>query len=412
MYEVKPKFTDRLMHAWNAFNARNVREPEYAYSNKPDRVVLSGTNKKSVMAMLYNRIANDVAALDFRHILIDPKNGRYKEDVEDALNDRLTFEANIDQSARMFIKDVVMSLCDEGCVAIIPTETDINPETGTYDILSWRCGQIVTWYPDSVKVRAYDERVGYQRDVIVRKRDCAIIENPFYAIMNEPNSAVQRLIRKQALADKVDEANSSGKLDLIIQLPYTVRSEARLEQAKARLKNITDQLAGSQYGIAYVDATEHITQLNRAVENTLNDQVEVLLDQVYAQLGFSKEVFDNTAEEQQIINYYNTTVEPFAAAIVDGVYRAFISKNARTRGHRVKTFRDPFKLVPAEKIADIADRLTRNEIATSNEMRSIMGWKPVTDDPRADQLINKNLRGVDDGFAGQPQGQQPKGVQK
>ena len=386
-------FGARLKHAWNAF--RN-RDPTYDYRNlgssytyRPDRPRLTRGTERSIVTSVYNRIALDVAAVNIQHCRLD-ENNRFIETIDSKLNQCLNLEANIDQTGRAFIHDVVMSLLDEGCVAIVPVETTLNPKKGSYDIWSMRTGKILEWYPAHVKVRLYNDQTGEKEDLVFSKRFVAIIENPLYSIINEPNSTMQRLIRKLSLLDITDEQTASGKLDLIIQLPYLIKSEARRKQAEDRRKDIEMQLASSKYGIAYTDGTEHITQLNRSVENNLMKQVEYLTQLLYSQLGITQAVMDGTADEKTMLNYNNRTVEPFVAAIADAMKRTFLTKTAREQRQTIAYFRDPFRLVPVNEIAEIADKFTRNEILTSNEIRQIIGFKP-SDDPKADKLINSNL---------------------
>ena len=389
-------FMDRLQHAWNAFN--NNRDPtsrwqEYgqSYYTRPDRVVFSRGNERTIVTSIYNRIAMDVADISIRHVRFD-ENGRIKEFMKSGLDYCLTTEANLDQTGRAFIQDVVMSMLDEGCVAIVPVDTDLNPEvTGSFDILSMRTGKITEWYPSKVKVQLYNDRTGKKQEVTLDKSAVAIIENPLYAVINERNSTMQRLIRKLAILDSVDEQSGSGKLDLIIQLPYVIKSEARRQQAETRRKDIEMQLAGSKYGIAYTDGTERITQLNRPVENNLLKQIEYLTSTLHGQLGFHESILDGTADEKTMLNYNNRTVGPIVAAIVDEMKRKFLTKTARSQLQTITYFRDPFKLVPVESIAEIADKFTRNEILTSNEVRQIIGMLPSSD-PKADKLVNSNLR--------------------
>ena len=332
----------------------------------------------------------DTAAIGFKHIRLD-KNNRFKEIILSGLNNCLSIEANIDQTGRSFIQDAVISMLDEGCVAIVPTETTFNPTvTGSFDINSMRTGKIIEWFPKHVKVRVYNENTGRKEDIILPKTTVAIIENPFYAVMNESNSTLQRLIRKLVLLDDIDEQSGAGKLDLIIQLPYTIKSEARREQAEKRRKDIEMQLAGSKYGIAYIDGTENVTQLNRSLENNLMKQIEYLTNLLFSQLGLTQSIMDGTADEKTMLNYYDRTIEPILSAISDEMIRKFLTKTARSQGQSIKFFRDPFKLVPVSEIAEIADKFTRNEIATSNEIRQVIGWTP-SDDPNADVLRNKNL---------------------
>lgn len=389
---------DSLFHGWNAFGNRdptNSADLANGYSYRPDRVRLSRGNEKSIITSIYNRIALDVAAVDIVHCRVDDNN-RYEAEVESKLNRCLKVEANLDQTARAFRQDLVMSLFDEGCVAIVPVDTNVNPKTGAFDVASMRSGKIVEWYPKMVKLRVYNEEKGIKEDIILPKTAVGIIENPLYAIMNEPNSTLQRLIRKLALLDLTDERNSSGKLDLIIQLPYLVKSEGRKNAAEIRRKEIEKQLTNSKYGIAYTDGTEHITQLNRPAENNLLAQVQTLTESLYAQLGITQAVMDGTADEQAMLNYYNRTVEPIVSAIVEEMRRKFLTKTARTQGQSILSFRDPFKLVPINNIADIADKFTRNEILSSNELRQIIGVKP-SDDPKADELVNSNISQPNEG---------------
>jgi hypothetical protein len=346
--------------------------------------------EKTIVTSLYNRIAIDVSAIPIQHVRLD-QNGRYIETIKSGLNDALTLSANADQTGRAFIQDVVMSMFDEGCVAIVPVDTTINPSvSSSYDIQTMRAGEILEWYPAHVRVRLYDERTGVKKDVTVPKEFVAIVENPLYAVMNEPNSTLKRLITKLQLLDAIDQQSGSGKLDLIIQLPYVIKTTARREQAEQRRKDIEDQLAGSKYGIAYTDGTEKVTQLNRPAENNLMAQIEYLTAMLYSQLGLTESIFDGTADEKVMLNYYNRTVEPILSAIADEMKRKFLTKTARTQNQSIAFFRDPFKLVPVQNMADIADKFTRNEILSSNEFRSVIGFK-AADDPRADQLVNKNI---------------------
>lgn len=387
--------TDRMKHAFNAFMNRDPTayyngNLGSSYSIRPDRPRLSRGNERSIITAIFNRIAMDVAAIDIMHCKLD-ENNRFVEKIDSGLNNCLNLEANIDQSGRAFIQDAVMSMLDEGVVALVPVDTDRNPAiTDSYDILTMRTGKILEWYPAHVKVRLYNDRTGEKEDLMLAKRDVAIIENPLFAIVNEPNSTMQRLMRKLSLLDVTDEQTASGKLDLIIQLPYVVKSEARREQANQRRKDIEQQLAEGKYGIAYTDGTEKITQLNRSVENNLMKQVEYLTNMVYSQIGITQSVLDGTADEKTMLNYNNRTVEPIVSAIVDELKRKFLTKTARTQLQSISFFRDPFKLVPVNDIAEIADKFTRNEIMTSNEIRQIVGMKP-SNDPKADQLINSNI---------------------
>ena len=387
--------SSRLKHAWNAFV--NNRDPTASYrdigpgySYRPDRPRLTRGNERSIITSVYNRIALDVAAIDIRHVKLD-EDDRFSEIIDSGLNNCLALDANIDQTGRAFIQDAVMSMLDEGCVALVPIETTFNPQqTGSFDIVTIRTGKILDWYPKHVRVSVYNERSGKREEIVLPKDTIAIIENPLYAVMNEPNSTMQRLIRKLNLLDAIDEQSGSGKLDLIIQLPYVVKTEARRQQAEARRKDIEMQLAGSKYGIAYTDGTEKITQLNRSVDNNLMKQIEYLTSMLYSQLGITQAVLEGTADEKTMLNYYSRTIEPIIAAIVDEMKRKFLTKTARTRRQSIVFFRDPFKLVPVDNIAEIADKFTRNEIMTSNEIRQKIGMKP-SKDPKADKLINSNL---------------------
>ena len=385
---------DRFKRAVNVF----AREPTWGdyydtgpgYSYRPDRVRFSRGNERSIVTSVYNRIALDASAINIRHVILDDE-GRYKQNAEDGLHNCLTLEANKDQTGRAFLQDVVMSLMDEGCVAIIPIDTTDDPaNTDSYGILTMRTGKILEWYPNHVLVRAYNDRTGRQEDIKLLKSTIAIIENPFFTVMNEPSSTMQRLIHKLNLLDSIDEQSGSGKLDLIIQLPYTVKSNLRREQANQRKKDLEMQLAGSKYGVAYVDATEKVTQLNRSVDNNLMTQIEYLTNLLFSQLGITQSILDGTADEKTMLNYYNRTIEPIVSAIVDEMKRKFLTKTARSRNHSIQFFRDPFKLVPVNDIAEIADKFTRNEIMTKNEMRQVIGMKP-SDDPKADELRNANL---------------------
>lgn len=391
-------FSDRLYHAWNAFLNKDptsyYRTVGAGYSYRPDRPRLSQGNERSIVTSIFNRIALDVASLTFQHVRLDDE-GRFLEVIDSGLNECLTVEANIDQSAQAFIQDVVLSMLDEGCVAIVPIDTTIDPtKSGAFDINSMRVAEILEWYPRHVRVRVYNDQTGYKEDKIVPKSMVAIIENPLYAVVNERNSTMQRLIRKLNLLDVIDEQSGSGKLDLIIQLPYTIKTDARRQQAEQRRKDIEQQLSGSKYGIAYTDGTEHITQLNRAVENNLMSQIEYLTSMVYAQLGMTTGVLDGSANESTMTNYYTRTVEVIASVIVDEMIRTFLTKTARSQKQSIMFFRDPFRLIPMSEFAEIADKLTRNEIATSNEVRQEIGWKP-SKDPAADELRNKNLNPAD-----------------
>lgn len=387
-------FIDRVQRGWNAF--RN-RDPTYytgslgaSYSQRPDRIRLTRGNERSIITSIFNRIAMDTSSITIQHVRLDD-NGRFKEVMVSSLNDCLSLNANIDQTGRAFIQDVVMSMLDEGCVAILPVETDSDPEDpGSCQILSMRAGKITEWYPNHVKIRAYNELIGCKDEVMMPKQAVSIVENPLYAVMNEPNSTLQRLIRKLSLLDITDENTASGKLDLIIQLPYTIKGELKRQQADERRKTIEMQLASSKYGIAYTDGTERITQLNRPVENNLMKQIEYLTSMLYSQLGITQSILDGTADDKTMLNYYNRTIEPIVSAIVDEMKRKFLTQTARTQKQSIMFFRDPFKLVPVNDIAEIADKFTRNEIMTSNEIRQIIGMKP-SEDPKADELRNSNI---------------------
>ena len=389
---------NRLQHAWNAF--QNSRDPTYghdygsSYTRRPDRPRLARGNEKSIVAAVTNRIALDVSAITIQHCRLD-ENGRLKEIMKSRLNNCLNVEANIDQSGRAFLHDVVLSMLDEGVVAIVPTDTTINPKIGSFDIDAMRTGKILQWKPKTVQVRLYNELTGEKEDIWLPKSMVAIVENPMYAVMNEHNSTLQRLIRKLNLLDVIDEQSGSGKLDLIIQLPYTVKSDLRKKQAEDRRNSIKQQIANDPFGIAYIDSTEKVTQLNRPIENNLMHQIEYLTSMLYSQLGITQSILDGTADEQTQLNYLNRTVEPIISAIVDEMKRKFLTKTARTQGQSISFFRDPFRLVPIGNIADIADKFTRNEIVTSNEFRQIIGMMP-SDDPKADQLVNSNIRQPDE----------------
>lgn len=386
-------FGSRLKHAWNAFTGNvqmNYRDLGMSHSYRADRPRMSRGNERSIVTSVYNRIALDVAALNVQHVRLD-ENGRFLSVIDDGLNNCLTLEANVDQTARSFVQDVVISMFDEGSVAIVPVDTTTDPNvSGSYDIQSLRVGQILDWYPQHIRARVYNEQTGRKEDIVVPKSAVAIIENPLYAVINEPNSTMQRLIRKLNLLDVIDEQSGSGKLDLIIQLPYVIKTEARRQQAENRRKDIENQLSGSKYGIAYTDGTEHITQLNRSVNNNLMSQIEYLTSMLYSQLGITQSILDGTADEKTMLNYNNRTIEPIISAIVDEMKRKFLTKTARSQHQSISFFRDPFKLVPVNDIAEIADKFTRNEIMTSNEIRQVVGMKP-SEDPRADELRNKNL---------------------
>ncbi|MCD8159445.1 MAG: phage portal protein [Clostridiales bacterium] len=384
-------FGSRLKHAWNAFFNK---DPTYnmgmGYTYRPDRPRFTRGNEKTIVTAVYNRIAIDAAAINIQHIKLD-ENGRFLSAVNSELNNCLTLEANTDQTGRAFIQDAVMSMLDEGCVALIPIDTKINPmSSSSYKILTMRTGKILEWYPENIKVRVYNERTGLQEDIIVPKKIAAVIENPLYAVMNEPNSTLQRLIRKLSLLDIVDETTSSGKLNLIIQLPYVIKSKARKQQAEQRRKDIEEQLAGSKYGIAYADGTEKIIQLNRSLENNLLTQIEYLTNLLYSQLGLTQAVMDGTAGETEMLNYYNRTIDPIMSALVEEMKRKFLTKTARSQNQSIAYFREPFKLVPVNQMAEIADKFTRNEIISSNEIRQVIGMKP-SEDPKADELRNSNI---------------------
>lgn len=390
-------FTDRLIHAWNAFMNKDPTKPRYEYgqgfSYRPDRVRLSRGNERSIMTSVFNRVAMDVASISVKHVRLD-ENDAFTEVIDSGLNNCLTVEANKDQTGRAFIQDIVMSMFDEGAVAVVPVDTDESPSVlstlNAYDVLTMRTGKIMEWYPDHVRVQLYNDRTGKKEELILAKKNVAIIENPLFSIINEPNSIMQRLIRKLNLLDAIDEQSGSGKLDLIIQLPYVVKTPAKQQQAEIRRKAIEEQLSGSKYGIAYTDGTEKITQLNRPVENNLMKQIEFLTNMFYSQLGITQSILDGTADEHTMLNYYNRTIEPIISYITDELKRKFLTKTARTQKQSIMFFRDPFKLVPVSQIAEISDKFTRNEIATSNEIRQVIGWRP-SKDPKADELRNKNL---------------------
>lgn len=388
-------FWDRVQHGWNAF--LNNRDPTTYYQNvgpgysyKPDRPRLTRGNERSIVTSIFNRIALDAAAITIMHCKLD-NNGRFIGPVKSKLNNCLTLEANIDQTSRAFIHDTVLSMLDEGHVAMVPIDTSIDPKkTDSYDILTMRTGKILEWHPYHIRTRVYNDRTGQKEDILVPKKTTGIIENPLYAVINEPNSTMQRLIRKLNLLDAIDEQSGSGKLDLIIQLPYVIKSDARRKQAEDRRKDIEMQLSGSKYGIAYTDGTERITQLNRPVDNNLMKQIEYLTSMLYSQLGITQTILDGTADDKTMLNYYNRTIEPIVSAIVDEMKRKFLTKTARSQNQSIMFFRDPFKLVPINDIAEIADKFTRNEIMTSNEIRQIVGMKP-SEDPKADELRNSNI---------------------
>lgn len=384
----------RLKHSWNAFMNR---DPTYdyintgpGYSSRPDRPRFTRGNERTIVTAIYNRIALDVASINISHCKVD-NDGRFIETINSSLNKCLNLEANLDQTGRAFVQDIVMSMLDEGSVAIVPVETDISPsKTESYKILSMRTGKIIEWYPNHVKIRLYDERDGEKKDIKLEKKSVAIIENPLYAVINEHNSTMQRLMRKLALLDSMDERMSTGKLDMIIQLPYVIKSETRRKEAERRRKELEEQMSGSTYGIGYIDGTERIVQLNRSLDNNLVKQVEQLTSQLYSQLGITQAILDSSASEEEMLNYYSRTIEPIISAIVDEMKRKFLTKTARTQNQTIKFFRDPFRLVPLSKLAEIAGTFTQNEIITANEVRQIIGMKP-SDDPKADQLVNSNI---------------------
>lgn len=384
-------FIDRLKHSWNAFANRDPTPGEYgvAYSIRPDRPRFSYGNERTIVTAIYNRIALDVSSIDIRHVQLDA-DGRFSSYKDTKLNRCLSLGANLDQTCRAFLQDAVMSMFDEGCVALVPIDTKINPKTASFDIESMRTGKILEWYPEHVRVRCYNQNTGRQEEIVVPKSKTAIIENPLYAVVNEPNGTAKRLTRKLALLDVVDEQSSSGKLDLIIQLPYTTKTELRKKQAEQRRKDLEEQLMSSKYGVAYADGTEKIVQLNRSVDNNLLAQIDSLTNTLYGQLGITQSIMDGTADDKTMLNYYNRSIGPIIEAIVLEMKRKFLSKTAITQGQSIIYFRDPFKLVPVNDIAEIADKLTRNEIMTSNEIRQVIGLKP-SDDPSADELRNKNL---------------------
>lgn len=387
-------FFQQLQHGWNAFRNRdptpNYQNVGMSYSYRPDRPRFTRGNERSIITSVFNRIALDAAAIDIKHCRLD-ENNRFVSVVNSGLNNCLSLEANADQTARAFIQDIVMSMLDEGAVAIVPVDTSLDPKiTNSYDILTMRTGKILQWYPAHVRLQVYNERTGNKEEIMVPKSTVAIVENPLYAVINEPSSTMQRLARKLAILDSIDEQNGSGKLDLIIQLPYVIKTEARRQQAELRRKDIETQLSGSKYGIAYTDGTERITQLNRPVENNLMSQIEYLTNMLYSQLGMTQDILNGTANEQTMLNYYSRTIEPIISAITDEMKRKFLTKTARSQMQSIIYFRDPFKLVPVNSIAEIADKFTRNEILTSNEIRQIIGMKPHPD-PKADQLINSNI---------------------
>ena len=398
----KASVFSRFKEAWNVFTGReSVRNTPYyglSSSYRPDRLRLSRGNERTIVTSVLNRISMDCAAIDIRHVRLD-KQKRYQDDIDSDLNTCLTLEANIDQSARAFRQDIYMSLLDEGCIAVVPVDTESNPDNGSTDIITMRTGKIIDWMPGHIRVQVYNDRKGKTDEVVVPKDTVAIVENPLYAVINEPNSVLRRLIRKLNILDVIDEQSGAGKLDLIIQLPYVIKSEARRQQAEARRKDIEEQLAGSKYGIAYTDGTEHITQLNRSVENNLMKQIEYLTSMLYSQLGINQQILDGSANEETMLNYYNRTIEPIVSAVVDEMKRKFLTKTARSQGQSIMSFRDPFKLVPVKELAEISDKMTRNEIMSSNEIRQTIGMKP-SKDPAADELRNKNLNQSVDALTG------------
>lgn len=397
MQEKEP-LRDRFQHAWNAFLNRdptNTYIRERSSSHRPDRVRLTVGNERSLVSSIYNRIGIDVAAFPIQHVKLD-QNGRYLETINSYLNEALTISANIDQTGRAFIQDVAMSMCDEGVVAIVPTDTTINPNiTTSYDINKFRTGKILEWFPSHVRVRLYNEKTGMKEDILLAKEYVGIVENPLYAVMNEPNSTLRRLIEKLNLLDAIDKQSGSGKLDIIIQLPYIIKTEARKKQAEVRRKDLENQLSNSTYGVAYTDGTEKVTQLNRPAENNLMAQITYLTSMLYSQLGLTESIFNGTADETEMLNYYNRTIEPFLSAITDEMKRKFLTKTARSQNQSITYFREPFKLVPVNDLAEIVDKFTRNEVMSSNEFRGVIGMKP-SPDPRADELRNKNLNAKND----------------
>lgn len=387
-------FGSRIKHAFNAFMNRDPT-PDYrnigpGHSVRPDRPRFTRGNERTIVTSIYNRIAIDVASINISHCRIDDDN-RFVGAISSSLNNCLNLEANIDQTGRAFMQDIVMSMLDEGSVAIVPVETTFDPKkTGSYDIMSMRTGKILEWYPNHVKVRVYNERIGEQEEIMLRKDQVAIVENPLYAVINEHNSTMQRLKRKLSLLDSMDERTSTGKLDMIIQLPYVIKSEARRKEADRRRTELETQMSGSTYGIGYIDGTERIVQLNRPLDNNLLKQVEYLTTQLYSQLGITQAILDGTASEQELLNYHSRTIEPIISAIVDEMKRKFLTKTARSQKQTIMFFKDPFKLVPLNTLANVAGVFTMNEIITANEVRQIIGMKP-SDDPKADQLVNSNI---------------------
>lgn len=393
-------FVSRLKHAWNAFLNR---DPTFSVGGgsyyRPDRARLSRGNERSIVTSVYNRIALDAAAINMMHARLDD-DGRFLSVIDSGLNNCLSVEANLDQTGRSFIQDVVMSMLDEGCVAMVPVDTTLNPRiTAAFDVNSIRTGKILEWFPEHVRVSVYNDKTGKKEELLLPKRSVAIVENPLFSVINEPNSTMQRLIRKLNLLDAIDEQSGSGKMNMVIQLPYIVKTPLQKERADRRRKELEDQLASSKYGVAYVDGTERITQLNRPLDNNLMTQIEYLTSMLYSQLGITQNVMDGSADDKTMLNYYNRTIEPIISAIVDEMIRKFLTKTARSQKQSIRFFRDPFKLVPVNDIAEIADKFTRNEIMTSNEFRQIVGFKP-SDDPKADKLNNSNLKGPSDGMDG------------
>lgn len=414
-----PSLAERFKNSWNAFMGRDPTNIQYGYGSsfRQDRVRYTRNSAQSIMGSIYNRIAVDVAAIDFRHVRLD-EDDHYKDEIDSYLNDCLKYEANLDQTARAFIQDLVISLFDEGSVAIVPVECETNSVrtmVSEANIYQMRTGKIVTWYPDSVRVNVYNQKIGRHQDIVLPKTMVGIIENPFYSIMNEPNSTLQRLLRTISKLDAFNDQNASGKLDLIIQLPYVIKSELRRKEAEKRRKEIEDQLTTGKYGVAYTDGTEHVIQLNRSLENNLWTQVKELTDQLYSQLGLTSTILDGTADTQTMTNYYSRSIEPICAAITSEMLRKFLTITARSQKQSIMFFRNPFKLVPVEQVAEIADKFTRNEILSSNEFRSVIGYKP-SDDPRADELRNKNINTSneelkeEENVGGEPNGEEDMGL--
>ena len=409
-----PTFAERIKNSWNAFMGRDPTIKSYYYggfSARPDRVKLSRGNDKSIVASIYNQIAVDVSQINFRHVRVDEED-YYVEDIDDSLNRIFKINANLDQTGRQFIHDLVLSMIDEGCVAIVPIDTNVDPLThDAFDIYSCRVGKIVGWFPQHIRVEVYNENNGKKEELLLPTRIVPIIENPFYMVMNEPNSTLQRLIRVLNQIDRLNEQNSAGKMDLIIQVPYSIKGQARRNMAEERRKDIEAQLTGSQYGIAYVDGTERVIQLNRAVENNLWNQAKDLMEELFNQLGMAKTIFDGTADEKTMLNYYNRTIDPICARIVEAIIYKWFTKTAISQGQSLKYFRDPFKLVPVEQLAEITDKFTRNEVLTKNEIRSIIGKKP-SDDPKADMLRNSNINHPEDKIEAEQQAGNPQQSQQ